>query len=85
MIFLDFRDMTGIVQGVILPNQTETLEQGKKLRQEFVVGVTGKVNQRPERNRKAGILNGDIELEILKIDIIAEAASLFVSVFINET
>jgi len=76
MIFLDFRDMTGIIQGVILPNQTEALEQGKKLRQEFVVEVTGKVNERPERNKKAGILNGDIELEILKINILAEAAPL---------
>ena len=76
MIFLDFRDMTGIVQGVILPNQAEALEQGKKLRQEFVVEVTGKVNERPERNRKEGILNGSIELEILKINILAEAAPL---------
>lgn len=76
MIFLDFRDMTGIIQGVILPNQTEALEQGKTLRQEFAVLVKGKVNQRPERNRKAGVLNGDIELEILAIDILAEAAPL---------
>ena len=76
MIFLDFRDMTGVIQGVILPNQVEALEQGKKLRQEFVVEVTGKVNERPERNRKAGVLNGNIELEILKINILAEAAPL---------
>jgi aspartyl-tRNA synthetase len=73
MIFLDFRDMTGLVQGVILPNQTEALEQGKKLRQEFVVEVVGKVNERPERNRKVGVLNGDIELEILKINILNES------------
>ena len=76
MIFLDFRDMTGIVQGVILPNQVEALEQGKKLRQEFVVEVNGKVNERPEKNRKAGVLNGSIELEIFKINILAEAAPL---------
>jgi nondiscriminating aspartyl-tRNA synthetase len=76
MIFLDFRDMTGVVQGVILPNQTEALEVGKQLRQEYVVAVTGKVNERPERNRKEGVLNGDIELEILKIEILAEAAPL---------
>ena len=76
MIFLDFRDMTGIVQGVILPNQTEAIEVGKKLRQEFVVEVNGKVNERPEKNKKAGILNGDIELEILKINILAEAAPM---------
>ena len=44
MIFLDFRDMTGKVQGVILPNYTETLEVGKTLRNEFAVKVKGKVN-----------------------------------------
>ena len=55
MIFLDFRDMTGVVQGVILPNYTETLEVGKTLRKEFAVKVEGKVNKRPERNIKEGI------------------------------
>ncbi|HEY5587516.1 MAG TPA: aspartate--tRNA(Asn) ligase [Candidatus Paceibacterota bacterium] len=76
MIFLDFRDMTGKVQGVILPNYTETLEVGKTLRNEFVVKIKGKVNERPERNKKADILNGDIELEILEIIVLAEAAPL---------
>lgn len=73
MIFLDFRDMTGIVQGVILPNYIETLEVGKTLRSEFVVKVKGKVNKRPERNIKDGILNGNIELEIISIEILNEA------------
>ncbi len=76
MIFLDFRDMTGVVQGVILPMQIEALEVGKLLRQEFVVEVEGRINERPEKNKKEGILNGDIELEILKIKILAEAAPL---------
>jgi len=76
MIFLDFRDMTGKVQGVILPSSTLALEVGKTLRNEFVVKVKGKVNQRPERNIKAGVLNGELELEILNIEILAEAAPL---------
>jgi nondiscriminating aspartyl-tRNA synthetase len=76
MIFLDFRDMTGKVQGVILPNYTETLEVGKKLRSEFVVKIKGKVNERPERNKKVGVLNGELELEIKEIEILAEAAPL---------
>ena len=76
MIFLDFRDMTGKVQGVILPSYLETLETGKLLRQEWVVAVQGKVNARPERNIKEGVLNGDIELEITNIEILAEAAPL---------
>lgn len=75
MIFLDFRDMTGIIQGVILPASL-AMENGKILRQEYVVSVTAKVNERPEKNKKVGILNGDIELEILQIEILAEAAPL---------
>ncbi len=73
MIFLDFRDMTGKVQGVILPNYTETLEIGKTLRSEFVVQVEGKVNKRPDRNIKLDVLNGELELEILNIDILNNA------------
>jgi aspartyl-tRNA synthetase len=78
MIFLDFRDMTGKVQGVILPNYTETLEVGKTLRNEFVVKVKGKVNERPERNKKADTLNGDLELEILEIAILNKAETSLV-------
>jgi nondiscriminating aspartyl-tRNA synthetase len=76
MIFFEFRDMTGKVQGVILPSYTETLEVGKQLRNEYVVSVEGKVNERPERNRKADIQNGDIELEIQKITILAKSEPL---------
>lgn len=75
MIFLDFRDTSGIVQGVILPN-SNAMEVGKTLREEFVVEVTGKVNERPEKNKKIGILNGDIELEILHINVLNESATL---------
>jgi nondiscriminating aspartyl-tRNA synthetase len=76
MIFLDFRDMTGKVQGVILPNYIDALEVGKTLRNEFVVKVVGKVNKRPERNIKTDVLNGELELEIQEIIILAEAAPL---------
>ena len=72
MIFLDFRDITGIAQGVILPS-SEALETGKILREEFVVKVEGKVNERPEKNIKKNVLNGDIELEVLNITILNES------------
>lgn len=73
LIFLDFRDMTGVVQGVILPNAKEAHAVGEKLRSEWVVSVTGKVNKRPERNVQKEKLNGEIELEILKIEVLNEA------------
>lgn len=75
MIFLDFRDVTGIVQGVILPN-SEAMILGKTLREEFVVSILGKVNERPDKNKKEGVLNGNIELEVLKIEILNESKAL---------
>jgi len=76
LIFLDFRDMTGKVQGVILPNATEAMSVGQKLRSEWIVEVKGKVNPRPEKNVQKDRINGDIELEILGISIISEAQEL---------
>ncbi len=73
MIFLDFRDMTGKIQGVILPNAKEAHEVGSKLRPEWVVEVRGKVNARPEKNIQKEKQNGDIELEILSITVLNES------------
>ncbi len=73
LIFFDFRDVTGKVQGVILPNAKAAHEVGSKLRPEWVVEVKGKVNQRPEKNAQKDKQNGTIELEILEIVILNEA------------
>jgi aspartyl-tRNA synthetase len=73
MIFLDIRDASGLVQGVILPMHADALEVGQRLRTEWCVEVQGKVNERPEKNKKAGVLNGDIELEIININILNES------------
>ncbi len=75
MIFFEFRDRTGKIQGVTLPN-SGAMEVAKTLRSEWVVAVTGKVNKRPERNIQADKQNGDIELEILGIEVVSEAKDL---------
>lgn len=73
MVFLDIRDMSGKVQSVVLPNHTEALLVAQMLRPEWVVSVSAQVNKRPEKNVKAGILNGDIELEVLAIEVLSKA------------
>ncbi len=75
LIFLDFRDMTGYVQGVVLPGAKEAMEVASKLRSEWVVEVRGKVNPRPEKNIQKDKQNGAIELEILGISIVNEAVT----------
>ncbi|MBP6949213.1 MAG: aspartate--tRNA ligase [Candidatus Pacebacteria bacterium] len=75
MVFLDLRDMTGKVQAVVLPNHTEALEVAQKVRPEWVLSVTAKVNKRPEKNIKVGVIGGDVELEVLAIEVLNEATT----------
>lgn len=76
MVFFDMRDMTGKVQCVALPSRTEVIEKAKEIRPEWVLKINGIVNKRPERNVKAGVLNGDVELEVVGIEILSKAVDL---------
>ena len=75
MVFFDLRDTTGKVQAVVLPNHVEALEIAQKVRPEWVVSIKAQVNKRPEKNIKEGVLNGDIELEVLSIEVLNEATT----------
>ncbi len=73
LVFFDFRDMTGTVQGVVLPGDEALMAAAKEVRNEFVVRIEGIVNKRPEKNVQADKVNGDIELEIKGIEILNES------------
>lgn len=75
MVFFDFRDRSGLVQGVVLPAST-AMETAKEVRNEFVVSVEGLVNKRPDKNAQADKQNGDIELEITSIEVLSAAQVL---------
>ena len=72
MVFFDFRDMSGKVQGVVLPGSA-AIEVAKICRPEWVVSVKGKVNPRPERAIQKDKQNGNLELEVLEIEILNQA------------
>ncbi len=72
MVFMDMRDMTGKIQCVVLPG-SNGIEIAKEMRPEWVLKVHGKVNTRPEKNINANVLNGDIELEVLNIEVLNKA------------
>jgi nondiscriminating aspartyl-tRNA synthetase len=75
LVFFDFRDRSGKVQGVVLPG-SEAMNPAKDIRNEFVVRVEGIVNKRPEKNIQADKLNGDIELEIKGMEVLSAAETL---------
>lgn len=75
MVFLDLRDASGKIQAVVLPNHVDALTVAQRLRPEWVVAITAKVNKRPEKNVKKDVVNGDVELEVLTISVLNEAVT----------
>ena len=73
LIFIDLRDMSGKVQMVALPNHKEAHALANTVRSEWVLKVAGKVNERPEKMMNKDEPNGEIELEILSIEVLNEA------------
>lgn len=77
LIFLDVRDRSGIVQIVVNPHVSQgAYDVGQKLRSEFVVEITGKVNKRPEKLINPKLETGTVEIEATIITILAEAEVL---------
>jgi nondiscriminating aspartyl-tRNA synthetase len=75
MAFFDFRDRSGIVQGVVF-GKPEVLEIAKTASPESSVSVSGIVNVRPEKMVNDKVQNGDIELEITGMEILNLAEAL---------
>jgi aspartyl-tRNA synthetase len=75
LVFLDLRDMSGKVQMVALPNHEEAHKTAQEVRPEWVIEVVGQVNSRPERMVNKDEANGDIEIEVLKLHVLNEAAT----------
>lgn len=75
MVFMDMRDMSGKVQCVVLPGSS-AIDTVKEVRTEWVLSVQGKVNKRPERNVNNDAQNGDIEIEITGMEVLAKAEPL---------
>src|SRR3990167_6437724 len=76
LIFLVVRDRSGDVQSVVLPQHAEALAVAQTLRPEWVVTLTGMVNERPEKMVNADEQNGDIELEATAITVVSPAQEL---------
>src|SRR3989344_3017054 len=66
LVFFDFRDASGTVQGVVL-SASPAMGEAKTLRTEYVVSVTGEEVKRGEKNVQQGRENGDLEIRIESI------------------
>tara|TARA_A100001015_G_scaffold116932_1_gene129724 strand:- start:1254 stop:3014 length:1761 start_codon:yes stop_codon:yes gene_type:complete len=73
VIFLDVRDKTGIVQVVVNPENKKPFSLAEKIRSEFVLKISGKVNERPEDAENEDLTTGVIEIIADEIIVLNEA------------
>jgi aspartyl-tRNA synthetase len=71
--FLDLRDRSGIVQVVADPEASEALEAAHRLRNEWVIRVTGTVRTRPEGMRNDRLATGDVEVAAQSVEVLSAA------------
>lgn len=71
VIFLDIRDRAGVVQVVSDPQRTpDSYHQAEKLRNEYVVKITGRVSQRPPESLNSRIPTGEVEIYADQIELL---------------
>jgi aspartyl-tRNA synthetase len=70
VIFIDLRDREGMVQVVCDPDRAATFANAEKLRNEFVIAVTGLVRARPEGMVNPELASGDIEILAHELEIL---------------
>jgi aspartyl-tRNA synthetase len=62
VIFVDLRDREGLLQVVFDPDRSEVFGEAQRLRNEFVIRVTGRVRSRPEGTVNPNLASGSVEL-----------------------
>jgi len=62
VIFVDLRDRSGLLQVVFDPDAAEIFAAAEKLRNEYVIQVTGRVRARPEGTVNTSLASGEIEV-----------------------
>jgi aspartyl-tRNA synthetase len=70
VIFIDLRDREGLVQIVCDPDTPATFQTADKLRNEFVIRITGRVRHRPEGTVNPNLVSGEVEVLAHEIEIL---------------
>ena len=70
VIFIDLRDVSGILQLVFDPENQDLFATAEKIRSEFVLSVTGIVRERPQGTINDQMKTGEVELLVQKGEVL---------------
>jgi aspartyl-tRNA synthetase len=76
VIFVDLRDREGLLQVVFDPEAGAVFRDAERLRNEFVVRVTGKVRARPAGTVNANLASGAVELLARELEVLNRSEPL---------
>ncbi len=77
LIFIDLRDYSGIIQVVFDENEkNESFKSAKKLKNEYVISVTGVVRRRPAGTENSNLKTGNLEILAASVSILNTCETL---------
>jgi aspartyl-tRNA synthetase len=75
VIFIDLRDREGLAQVVFNPDRQEAFKIAERIRNEYVLRVTGTLRRRPEGTANAELASGEVELVAREVEILNPSAT----------
>jgi aspartyl-tRNA synthetase len=76
VIFVDVRDREGLLQVVFDPEQAAVFKEAERLRNEFVIKVSGQVRARPAGTVNANLASGGVELLARELEVLNRSEPL---------
>jgi len=76
ILFIDLRDVSGVLQVVFVPSNKEVYDLAQTLRTEWVVEIIGQIVKRPEQMVNPKIETGQVELSVESLKVLSEAQTL---------
>lgn len=70
VIFIDLRDRAGLAQVVVNPDNVQAFEIAERIRNEYCLRITGRVQARPEGTVNPDLRSGEIEIICDEIEIL---------------
>jgi aspartyl-tRNA synthetase len=80
ILFIDLRDISGVIQVVFVPSNKEAYETAQNLRSEWVVEIVGTVVKRPENMINDKIETGQVELSVESLKVLSQSETLPISI-----
>jgi len=80
ILFIDLRDISGILQVVFVPSNKEVYELAQTLRTEWVVEIIGQIVKRPENMVNPKIETGQVEMSVESLKVLSRSETLPLSI-----